>query len=68
MRLSFPLLLGTLLLFPGSVRAQFSLPPTGFEAGQPFPHLVLPALEDGQPTSLARFRGKKIILHIFASW
>lgn len=39
-----------------------------FEVGQPFPQIVLPSLEDGRPTSLSQFRGKKIILHIFASW
>lgn len=39
-----------------------------FEAGKPFPALVLPALETGEPASIAEYRGKKIILHIFASW
>ena len=38
------------------------------EVGQPFPDLVLPALEDGRPTSLADFRGRKLVLHVFASW
>ena len=36
--------------------------------GQAFPDLVLPSLEDGRPMSLADFRGKKVILHVFASW
>lgn len=36
--------------------------------GQPFPTLTLPALEDGRPRSLAEFRGRKVILHVFASW
>jgi hypothetical protein len=39
-----------------------------FAEGQPFPDLLLPALEDGRPTSLADFRGQKIVLHVFASW
>ncbi len=39
-----------------------------FEVGQPFPDIVLPSLEDGRPTSIADFRGKKLILHVFASW
>ncbi len=39
-----------------------------FEVGQPFPDIVLPSLEDGRPTSIADYRGKKVILHIFASW
>ncbi len=36
--------------------------------GEPFPGLVLPALEDGTPLSIAAFRGQKVILHVFASW
>ncbi len=39
-----------------------------FEVGQPFPDIVLPSLEDGRPASIADFRGKKVILHVFASW
>ncbi len=42
--------------------------PAGLQVGQPFPHLTLPALEDGQPLSLTDFRGEKVILHIWASW
>ena len=38
------------------------------EVGQPSPNLVLPSLEDGNPLSLAKFRGQKVILHIWASW
>lgn len=38
------------------------------KVGQPFPTLVLPSLEDGSPLSLAKFRGQKVILHIWASW
>jgi hypothetical protein len=41
---------------------------TGFKVGEPFPNLVLPSLANGKPLSLARFRGEKVILHIFASW
>jgi hypothetical protein len=36
--------------------------------GEPFPHLVLPSLEDGSPLSVTSFRGKKLVLHIWASW
>jgi len=39
-----------------------------FEVGKPFPELTLPSLEDGSPTSIADFRGNKILLHVFASW
>ena len=38
------------------------------EVGRPFPLLVLPAAADGRPLSLADFRGRKTILHVFASW
>jgi hypothetical protein len=38
------------------------------EVGQPVPDIVLPSMEDGRPASLAQFRGKKIVLHVFASW
>ena len=40
----------------------------GFEVGNPFPTLAFPSLEDGQPRSITEFRGKKLILHVFASW
>lgn len=38
------------------------------EVGRPFPLIVLPAALDGRPLSMADFRGRKTILHIFASW
>ncbi len=38
------------------------------EVGKPFPDLVLPSLEDGGPSSIVQFRGKKTLLHVFASW
>lgn len=44
------------------------LPDTGFAVGTPFPTLELPRLQDGELTSIAAFRGKPIILHVFASW
>ena len=39
-----------------------------FEVGQPLPELVLPALEDGGPSSFAELRGSRLALHVFASW
>ncbi len=45
-----------------------SRPSSGFEVGQPFPTLAFPGLEDGAPKSIADFRGKRVILHVFASW
>jgi hypothetical protein len=38
------------------------------EVGQPVPDIVLPSLQDGRPAALAQFRGKKVLLHVFASW
>ncbi len=62
-------LLLTLVVVPGAgVKAHGRLPATGFEVGQPFPAIAFPALEDGRPASLADFRGKKLLLHVFASW
>ena len=38
------------------------------EVGRAFPTLVLPDAVDGHPRSIGEFRGRKVILHIFASW
>ena len=38
------------------------------EIGKPFPNLALPSLSDGEPTSVADFGGRKLVLHIWASW
>jgi peroxiredoxin len=51
---------------PAPVAAQF--PPSGFTVGEPFPDLAFPAVDGGRPMSMADFRGKRVILHIFASW
>lgn len=40
----------------------------GTEMGQLYPDYPLPSLYDGKPISISDFRGKKIILHQFASW
>ena len=53
---------------PSTARAQSSLPATDFHPGQQFPEVVLPSLKDGQPMSITEFRGKKLILQVFASW
>ena len=66
MRLLFLFALAAMATSLGDALAQASS--TGFRVGEPFPDLVLPSLEDGKPLSLARFRGQKVILHIFASW
>jgi hypothetical protein len=36
--------------------------------GEPFPAIVLPTMADGSPASITDFRGKKVVLHVFASW
>ena len=36
--------------------------------GEPLPSLVLPSLADGSPLSIEQFRGRKVLLHQFASW
>ena len=36
--------------------------------GQPFPDLTFRSMEDGSPMTMADFRGKKVVLQIFASW
>ena len=38
------------------------------KVGRSFPNMVLPSLVDGRPASISQFKGKKLILHIFASW
>ena len=38
------------------------------KVGEVYPNYVFPSLEDGRPTALSEFRGKKVILHHFASW
>lgn len=41
---------------------------TGTEVGQAYPVDSLPSLDGGTPLSVARFRGRKVVLHQFASW
>ncbi len=56
-------------LVPGAAAsAQQQALPDGFHVGESFPVAAFPALEDGRPTSLADFRGERLILHVFASW
>ncbi len=51
----------------GSASSAAADPPR-FEVGNRVPQIVLPALADGRPMSLADFRGRKVILQVFASW
>jgi hypothetical protein len=36
--------------------------------GQPHADFLLPRIDNGEPMSLASFRGKKVLLIHFASW
>ena len=42
--------------------------PKGFNAGEAFPTIALPSAADGRLVSAAEFRGRKLIVNIFASW
>ncbi len=39
-----------------------------FTEGKPAPELALPSLNDSALRTLADFRGKPVVLHVFASW
>ena len=54
---------------PSAIAAPGDVPtaPT-IAVGSPFPDFLLPSLADGTPTSINKYSGKKVILHIFASW
>ncbi len=43
-------------------------PAAPFTVGEPFPDLAFPSLSDGAPTRMSDFRGRKVMLHVFASW
>ncbi len=47
--------------------ASLAAPSAALEVGEHFPEIVLPSL-DGEPMSIASFRGEKVVLHIWASW
>ena len=56
------------LLLAVSPAARAADPPV-IEVGKPFPILPLPLVGDpGTHRSLEDFRGRKLVLHLFASW
>jgi hypothetical protein len=57
-------LLSTMLALGGVAEP----PREGLAVGEAFPVLLLPGLEDGAPRSVADWRGRKLLLHVFASW
>ncbi len=61
--------LGILLLAACGTPVDVTAPSdVAIEVGKPFPALILPSLTDGSPSSIVQFRGKKTLLHVFASW
>ncbi len=48
-------------------KTPWSFPTVTIEQDQAWPGFYLPDLE-GEPLSVQDYRGKKIVLHIFASW
>ena len=46
----------------------FPLHGASLKVGEPFPVIALPSAKDGQPMSVNDFRGRKLLLHLFASW
>ena len=63
--LKFKLLAGVLSLQTLSYAAT----PLGkIRIGEPFPAVQLPLLADGSLATLQDFRGRRTVLHIFASW
>jgi hypothetical protein len=53
------LLLGGLLSSPAQAQ---------WKVGDRFPVISLPAAEDASARSIADYRGKPLLLHIYASW
>jgi len=53
---------------PGAPASGGGLPPSGFTVGEPFPLIAFETGDGEHVESIARFRGEKVVLHIFASW
>ena len=60
----------TFLMLPLVTPGPESVPlsPVRIAVGEPFPKIVLPSIDGSAPFSIEKFRGNKVILHIFASW
>jgi len=59
--------LTTCLMLAGVTAAATGQQPAIVE-GEPFPEIVLPDMETGEPSSIRDYRGQKVVLHVFASW
>lgn len=55
-----------IVTMPPAVQAQDSL--GRIRVGAPFPDAELPALADGKRAAVKSFRGKPVVLIVFASW
>lgn len=67
-----PMLCSLVLLLAATLAAVADADAAGpggaIEVGHPLPDLVLPDATDGRPRSFAEFRGKRVLLLVFASW
>lgn len=63
MRVFTILFVAALSLFPAQAAGMGNI-----EMNRPFPDILLPDLETGQPSSIARFKGERVVLQVFASW
>ena len=52
---------------PAARSADWQFPTPRIEVGQRL-DLTVPAMDGGAPVSLRQYRGRKLILHVFASW
>ncbi len=59
---------GISLSFLTGMPALLSAGPPQIEIGKPFPDITLPGIDNGEPRTLGEFRGRKVMLHLFASW
>ena len=56
------------VLLAGALALSSKAAEVAVRVGEPFPALLLPSLADGSPLSIEQFRGRKVLLHQFASW
>ena len=56
------------MLFSLLVAAPASAEEADLREGQPFPEIFLPTLSGDGLKSVSSFRGKKLVVHVFASW
>ncbi|HSR66582.1 MAG TPA: hypothetical protein VLU25_01460 [Acidobacteriota bacterium] len=56
------------LILVGLASLPLSAQALRIEEGRPFPNLRLPRLNDGQPASRSDYRGRKLVLHVWAGW